>query len=118
VFETLRHQDDLQTKYTGGTVLHIYLGELVEDPEVVKTLIRRIVTRFRLPYFTLSPTFSVCPSHGYLKGEQRRCSVCQEETEVYSRVVGYLRPIKQWNRGKRAEFGIRRHFRIGSAEGR
>ena len=78
----------------------------------VKWLVRKIVTRFRLPYFTLTPTFSVCPSHGYLKGEQERCSICDSETEVYSRVVGYLRPVKQWNDGKRAEFSRRRAFSI------
>ena len=80
--------------------------------ETVKGLIRKIVTRFRLPYFTLTPTFSVCPSHGYLHGRQERCSICNEETEIYSRVVGYLRPIKQWNDGKQAEFTIRKTFQV------
>jgi len=112
IFETLMLQDDIQTKYTGGTVLHIYLGEQVTDVEVIKGMIKKVVTNFRLPYFTLSPTFSVCPSHGYLNGEQERCSVCNEETEVYSRVVGYLRPVKQWNNGKQAEFAIRKTFKV------
>ncbi|MBW2616769.1 MAG: ribonucleoside triphosphate reductase [Deltaproteobacteria bacterium] len=112
IFETLMLQDDIQTKYTGGTVLHIYLGEQVTDVEVIKGMIKKVVTNFRLPYFTLSPTFSVCPSHGYLNGEQERCSVCNEETEVYSRVVGYLRPVKQWNNGKRAEFAMRKTFKV------
>ena len=112
IFETLTHQDELQTKYTGGTVMHIYLGEKISDPEAVKRLIKKIVTGFRLPYLTLSPTFSVCPSHGYLTGMQERCSICDQETEVYSRVVGYLRPIKQWNNGKQAEFGMRRYFKV------
>jgi ribonucleoside-triphosphate reductase (formate) len=112
LFETLLLQDELQTKYTGGTVLHVYLGEQVSDPDTTKSLIRKIVTRFKLPYFTLTPTFSVCPSHGYLKGEQERCPTCDHETEVYSRVVGYLRPIKQWNDGKRAEFAMRKHFKL------
>ncbi|MCD6560135.1 MAG: ribonucleoside triphosphate reductase [Deltaproteobacteria bacterium] len=112
IFETLMLQDDLQIKYTGGTVLHIYLGEDIRDMETVKGLIRKIVTRFRLPYFTLTPTFSVCPSHGYLHGRQERCSICNEETEIYSRVVGYLRPIKQWNDGKQAEFTIRKTFQV------
>ncbi len=112
IFETLMLQDDLQSKYTGGTVLHIYLGEAVSDVEAIKGLIRKIVTHYRLPYFTLTPTFSVCPSHGYLNGEHERCTVCQEETEIYSRVVGYLRPVKQWNNGKKAEFTMRKMFRV------
>jgi ribonucleoside-triphosphate reductase len=110
IFETMMLQDELQGKYTGGTVLHIFLGEEVSDLDAVKALVRKIVTRFRLPYFTLTPTFSVCPSHGYLKGKQDRCSICNEETEVYSRVVGYLRPVVQWNDGKRAEFTMRKTF--------
>jgi len=112
IFETLKLQDNLQAKYTGGTVLHIYLGERVTDIEALKGLIRKIVTRFRLPYFTLTPTFSVCPSHGYLNGKQEKCSVCNGDTEIYSRVVGYLRPIKQWNSGKQAEFGMRKAFKL------
>ena len=112
IFETLELQDELQIKYTGGTVLHIYLGEQVSDIEAVKRLIKKVVTRFRLPYFTLTPTFSVCPSHGYLNGKKENCPVCNEETEVYSRVVGYLRPIKQWNNGKQAEFSIRKSFMV------
>jgi anaerobic ribonucleoside-triphosphate reductase len=112
IFETLMLQDQLQTKYTGGTVLHIYLGEEITDIATVKGLIKKIVTNFRLPYVTLSPTFSVCPSHGYLSGEQQKCPICDEETEVYSRVVGYLRPTKQWNSGKQAEFGLRKTFKV------
>ena len=113
IFETLALQDDLQTKYTGGTVLHIFLGELVESTQVTRHLIKKVADNFRLPYFTLSPTFSICPSHGYLKGKQETCRLCRQETEVYSRVVGYLRPIKQWNEGKRSEFDNRRNFRLG-----
>jgi anaerobic ribonucleoside-triphosphate reductase len=112
LFETLELQDDLQTKYTGGTVLHVFLGEQVEDISVVKGLIRKIASNYRLPYFTLTPTFSVCASHGYIKGEQPTCSQCGAETEVYSRVVGYLRPVKQWNDGKQAEYAQRKSFRI------
>jgi ribonucleoside-triphosphate reductase len=111
IFETLILQDELQTKYTGGTVLHIFLGEQVEDIEAVKGLLKKVVTRFRLPYFTLTPTFSVCPCHGYLSGKQEMCPVCEEKTEVYSRVVGYLRPVKQWNEGKQAEFRMRKTFK-------
>ena len=110
VFEALELQDDLQARYTGGTVLHFYLGEQVSNVETIKALIKKVVTKFSLPYFTLTPTFSVCPSHGYLNGEQRNCSVCGKETEVYSRVVGYLRPVKQWNNGKQAEYGMRKMF--------
>jgi anaerobic ribonucleoside-triphosphate reductase len=112
IYETLRLQDDLQTKYTGGTVMHLYLGENIGETETVRNLIKKVVTRFRLPYLTLSPTFSVCPSHGYLKGKQETCPVCSAETEVYSRVVGYLRPVKQWNNGKQAEFSMRKMFKI------
>ncbi len=112
IFETLMLQDNLQTKYTGGTVLHIFLGEIVSDVETIKSLIKKIATGFRLPYFTISPTFSICPSHGYLDGEQKKCSVCKQETEVYSRVVGYLRPVKQWNNGKQAEFNMRKTFKV------
>jgi ribonucleoside-triphosphate reductase len=117
IFETLTLQDDLQTRYTGGTVLHIFLGEQVSDTEAIKGLVRRIATNYRLPYFTLTPTFSICPSHGYLNGEQKNCSICSQETEVYSRVVGYLRPVKQWNRGKQSEFGDRKNFRLGARAG-
>jgi len=114
IFETLRLQDELQTKYTGGTVLHIFLGEQVNDMEALKGLIRKIANNYRLPYFTLTPTFSICPSHGYLDGEQKTCSICDQETEVYSRVVGYLRPVRQWNEGKQAEYGNRRSFKVAS----
>ncbi len=114
IYETLSLQDELQTKYTGGTVLHIFLGEHVDDMEALKGLIRKIATNYRLPYFTLTPTFSICPSHGYLDGEQETCSICSQKTEVYSRVVGYLRPVKQWNEGKQAEYGNRRSFKVAS----
>jgi ribonucleoside-triphosphate reductase len=116
IYETLTLQDHLQTKYTGGTVLHIFLGELISDVSAIKGLIRKISTNFHLPYFTLTPTFSVCPSHGYLNGKQEKCSVCDTETEVYSRVVGYLRPVKQWNNGKQAEFGMRKTYKLPSDE--
>jgi ribonucleoside-triphosphate reductase len=114
IFETLMLQDNLQTKYTGGTVLHLFLGEQVGEIETVKSLIRKVAANYRLPYFTLTPTFSVCPSHGYLNGEQVRCAQCDRETEVYSRVVGYLRPVKQWNDGKQAEYCRRTTFAIPS----
>jgi len=112
IYETLTLQDELQTKYTGGTVLHVFLGEQVDDTRVIRGLIRKIAGNFRLPYFTLSPTFSICPSHGYLPGRQDKCSQCSQETEIYSRVVGYLRPVKQWNSGKQAEFDKRKTFKV------
>ncbi|TFG39886.1 MAG: ribonucleoside triphosphate reductase, partial [Syntrophobacterales bacterium] len=114
LFETLRLQDGLQSKYTGGTVLHVFLGEQVKDIAVIKALVRKIAANYRLPYFTLTPTFSICPTHGYLDGEQPCCSRCSETTEVYSRVVGYLRPVAQWNIGKQAEFADRKHFSVAS----
>jgi len=114
LFQALSLQDELQCKYTGGTVMHIFLGEQVKDTAVVRNLVRKIAAHHRLPYFTLTPTFSICPSHGYLEGEQPRCSRCSESTEVYSRVVGYLRPVKQWNSGKQAEFGDRKNIRVAS----
>jgi ribonucleoside-triphosphate reductase len=93
-------------------VLHIFLGELVSDTMAIKGMIKKVSNNFKLPYFTLTPTFSVCPSHGYLNGEQAICPVCNQETEIYSRVVGYLRPVKQWNDGKQAEFKMRKTFVI------
>jgi ribonucleoside-triphosphate reductase len=114
LFETLSLQDELQSKYTGGTVLHIFLGEMVEDVESVKNLVKKISSNYKLPYFTLTPTFSVCPSHGYLKGEFAVCPEegCGKTTEVYSRVVGYLRPVNQWNQGKQEEFNKRKTFKV------
>jgi len=114
IFEALDLQDAIQTKYTGGTVFHIFAGERVEDPTTVKLLVRRICELYHLPYFTFTPTFSVCPTHGYLAGEHYTCPECGAETEVYSRVVGYLRPVMQWNRGKREEFKLRKTFVVGT----
>ena len=110
VFEALDLQDDIQTKYTGGTVFHTYAGERISDPRAVKALIRKICENYHLPYITFTPTFSVCPSHGYLNGEIETCPTCQEPCEVYSRVVGYLRPVKQWNMGKKEEFKLRKVY--------
>ena len=112
VFQVLDLQDGLQSRYTGGTVQHVFLGEAVSDPELVKRFVRKVCENYRLPYFTLSPTFSICPQHGYLRGETRICPDCGRETEVYSRVVGYLRPVNQWNAGKQAEFAARSTFSI------
>ncbi len=112
VFEALELQDELQMKYTGGTVLHIFVGERIGDAETVKNLIRKICENYRLPYFTITPTFSICPSHGYLAGEHKECPKCGKLCEVYSRVVGYLRPVNQWNKGKQEEFRMRETFKV------
>ncbi|RLI27549.1 ribonucleoside triphosphate reductase, partial [Candidatus Bathyarchaeota archaeon] len=110
LFEALEHQDKLQTLYTGGTVFHIYLGERVYSWKATAELVKKVAWNFHLPYFTLTPTFSICPSHGYLSGGHKHCPKCGAKCEVYSRVVGYLRPVDQWNDGKQAEFAIRRTF--------
>jgi ribonucleoside-triphosphate reductase len=112
IFEVLDHQDDIQAKYTGGTVIHIFAGEKAPDSTTVKNLVRKICQQYKLPYFTFSPTFSICPSHGYLKGEQQKCPDCGSTCEVYSRIVGYIRPINQWNKGKKEEFKLRKTFNI------
>lgn len=110
IFEVLELQDDIQTRYTGGTVLHFYLGERVTDASSIRNLVRKICEDYRLPYFTFTPTFSICPAHGYLTGEQNPCKLCGSPTEVYSRVVGYLRPVDQWNKGKKEEFKLRKTY--------
>lgn len=110
IFEVLDHQDDLQTKYTGGTVVHIYAGERIQSIETMKNLVKKICNNYHLPYFTFSPTFSTCPNHGYISGEHFKCPKCGAECEVYSRVVGYIRPVQQWNKGKKREFSDRKTF--------
>jgi len=109
-FELLSNQDEFQTKYTGGTVLHFWLGERVKDPALVRKFVQLVCTNYRLPYFTVTPTFSICSEHGYLVGEVTKCPTCASATEVYSRVVGYLRPVSQWNEGKQDEFRGRSTF--------
>ena len=110
LFELLDLQDNLQTKYTGGTVIHFFLGERMPDANTLKGLVKKICSNYHLPYFTFSPSFSVCRNHGYILGERQQCPECQEVCEVYSRVVGFLRPVEQWNNGKKAEFAIREHY--------
>jgi len=112
IFEALDLQDNIQTRYTGGTVLHGFIGEKIEDVESAKQLVKKIAANYRLPYFTLTPTFSVCPEHGYIGGEFFECPTCQRKTEVFSRVVGYIRPVQSWNAGKQAEFKDRLEFKI------
>jgi ribonucleoside-triphosphate reductase (formate) len=113
IFSVIDLQDHLQAQYTGGTVLHIFVGERITDTEALKNLIRTICNKYRLPYFTITPTFSVCPSCGYIAGQHTLCPKCQDECEVYSRVVGYLRPVKQWNNGKKEEFFTRTTYKVG-----
>ena len=110
LFELLDLQDELQTKYTGGTVIHFFLGERMANAKTLKGLVKKICDNYRLPYFTFSPSFSICRNHGYLLGEQVHCPKCNEPCEVYSRVVGFLRPVEQWNKGKQAEFAMREHY--------
>ena len=107
MFEILELQDELQTKYTGGTVIHFFLGEKIKDKNVVKKMVRKICEENKLPYFTISPSFSVCPNHGYQNGEVSECPECGSPCEIYARIVGYLRPVQQWNKGKTAEFNMR-----------
>jgi ribonucleoside-triphosphate reductase len=107
LFAVLDHQDELQTKFTGGTVVHLFLGERVSDKNVVKALVKTIAQNYKLPYYSLTPTFSVCQDHGYLAGELATCPHCNKRTEIYSRIVGYIRPVQQWNDGKQAEFKLR-----------
>ena len=118
IFEALKLQDDLQRLYTGGTVVHLFLGERVSDAQMAKNLVRKVFENFKLPYVTLTPTFSICPSHGYLDGEHFECPKCiiKQPCEVYSRVVGYLRPVQQWNFGKKQEFKDRKEFKLPKVE--
>ncbi len=113
-FEALKLQDELQAKYTGGTVLHLFLGEKISDPEAAKNLVKKVFEKFRLPYITLTPTFSICPTHGYLSGEHFECPRCivKQPCEVYSRVVGYIRPVQQWHKGKKQEYQERKEYKI------
>ena len=121
VFEALDLQDSLQSKYTGGTVLHMFLGEEEPSPTATKKLVRKVAENYSLPYYTVTPTFSVCPDHGYVAGKHHNCPTCKidnktTECEVYSRVVGYLRPVNQWNRGKKQEFIDRKTFDMKNKE--
>jgi ribonucleoside-triphosphate reductase len=112
IFEVLDLQDELQTKYTGGTVVHLFVGEEITNPQNVKALVKLICERYHLPYFTVTPTFSICATHGYLSGKHEKCPHCGAASEVYSRIVGYLRPVNQWNEGKVEEFKERKTFKL------
>ncbi|HHX16388.1 MAG TPA: ribonucleoside triphosphate reductase [Mollicutes bacterium] len=112
LFEVLKLQDDLQTKYTGGTVLHAYLGERIHEPEVTKNLIKTVFENYHLPYLSLTPTFSTCDEHGYIEGEEFKCPKCGRDTEVWTRVVGFYRPVQAFNPGKYEEFKERLEFAL------
>ncbi|MBR6134959.1 MAG: ribonucleoside triphosphate reductase [Clostridia bacterium] len=115
VFSALDIQDELQTLYTSGTVFHAFLGEKLPDWKAAANLVRKIAENYRLPYYTMSPTYSVCKDHGYLTGEQFTCPICGEKTEVYSRITGYYRPVQNWNDGKAQEFKDRKVYNIGTS---
>jgi ribonucleoside-triphosphate reductase (formate) len=110
VFAALEHQDQLQTLYTGGTVFHTFLGEAVADPQSLRAFLVKAMSRTKLPYISITPTFSVCKDHGYLRGEHPECPECGNPAEVYTRVVGYYRPVQRWNQGKQSEYAQRRVF--------
>ena len=112
IFSALDVQDNLQTLYTSGTVFHAFLGEKLPDWKAAATLVRKIAENYRLPYYTMSPTYSVCRNHGYIVGEVPVCPHCKEQTEVYSRITGYYRPVQNWNDGKQQEFKDRRTYNI------
>jgi ribonucleoside-triphosphate reductase len=110
IYKALKHQEELQCRYTGGTVFHGFIGERISDAAACKSLVRKIAENFRLPYYTITPTFSVCEDHGYIEGEHFSCPHCEKPCEVYSRVVGYYRPVQCWNNGKRQEFSDRKEY--------
>lgn len=108
--EAIELQNDIQPLYTGGTIFHTFMGEKLSSGEACKKLVKRIAFNTKIPYFTITPTFSICKSHGYIIGEKPKCPKCGEETQIYSRVVGYFRPVRNWNDGKREEFRHRLEF--------
>jgi len=116
IFEALDIQDELQTLYTSGTVFHAFLGERLKDWKSAAKLVRKIAENYKLPYYTLSPTYSVCSEHGYITGEVYTCPKCGKETEVYSRITGYYRPVKNWNIGKTEEFKMRKVYDLSTSK--
>lgn len=115
IFSALDLQDDLQTLYTSGTVFHAFLGEKLPGWKAAANLVRKISENYKLPYYTLSPTYSICSEHGYIAGEEFTCPKCGKKTEVYSRITGYYRPVQNWNDGKRQEFLDRKTYVVGSS---
>ena len=116
IFTALDVQDELQTLYTSGTVFHAFLGEKLPDWKAAATLVRRIAENYRLPYYTMSPTYSVCKNHGYIAGEEYTCPECGEKTEVYSRITGYYRPVQNWNDGKTQEYKDRKVYDVENSQ--
>ena len=116
IFDALDIQDELQTRYTSGTVFHAFLGEKLPDWRAAATLVRKIAENYRLPYYTLSPTYSVCKDHGYIAGEHFSCPTCGGKTEVYSRITGYYRPVQNWNDGKSQEYKDRKVYDIANSK--
>jgi len=112
IFEAFILQENLQSKYTGGTVIHAYLGEEIDDEDACATFVKRLAENFKVPYFSMTPTFSICEEHGYIRGEYNTCPLCGKETEIYSRVVGYYRPVQNWNKGKKEEFKERKVYTV------
>ena len=115
IFTALEIQDELQTRYTSGTVFHAFLGEKLPDWKAAADLVRKIAENHKLPYYTMSPTYSVCADHGYITGEQYTCPICGKKTEVYSRITGYYRPVQNWNDGKTQEYKDRKVYDIGNS---
>ena len=115
IFEALDIQDELQTLYTSGTVFHAFLGQKLSDWKAAANLVRKIAENYKLPYYTMSPTYSVCQEHGYLEGEVYKCPKCGRTTEVYSRITGYYRPVQNWNDGKLEEFHARKTYDIANS---
>jgi len=115
IFDALDIQDDLQTLYTSGTVFHAFLGQKLDSWQAAANLVRKIAENYKLPYYTMSPTYSICADHGYLAGEQRKCPICGRSTEVYSRITGYYRPVQNWNDGKVEEFKMRKTYDIANS---
>ena len=116
IFEALDIQDELQTLYTSGTVFHAFLGEKLPDWKAAANLVRKIAENYKLPYYTMSPTYSICKDHGYLSGEQYSCPICGAKTEVYSRITGYYRPVQNWNDGKAQEYKERKVYDIETSK--
>ena len=112
IFSALDIQDELQTLYTSGTVFHAFIGEKMPDWKSAANLVRKIAENYELPYYTISPTYSVCREHGYIKGEHYNCPVCNQATEVYSRITGYYRPVQNWNAGKSQEYKTRKLYDV------
>ena len=112
LFEAVGLQESLQTKYTGGTVFHAFLGERLPSGKEVKLLLKKVFAKSKMPYFSISPTFSVCPQHKYINGEHFKCPDCGKDCEVFARIVGYIRPVKQWNVGKVKESEQRKVFKV------